>query len=581
MNISKATILAFWKRRKLFIIGFFASVIPATYLMLLTLGYDKGSIILSQNIWSDFQGHIPLIRSFSQGNNILLESPTFSGELIRYHFGFYFVVALLELLGVRIDIAINALSIVGFAGLLALVYLGATKLSGKIVAGLIAVILILFNSSLSWYYYLSDSFLGLKSIGEIMGNKVFGSFGPYDDNIISAFWSLNVYIHQRHLAFAFVIFALAWILISLPHSSSKKLVALVLIALLSWVNIAVLAMLFVAISITIFSQYLHKQSWKKSLITLLLGILLSFPSLLLIMFSSTTSTSEGIRFLPGFIYYGTTWHEFAIEDKFLRWIVYWFMNLGLLPIISFFGFLILKPSLRSNIKNKKEAVFYFLKSIFASNRLPFLVAWAIFIIANIFVFARDPATNHKFINLVIIIWSVYAAAFIVKLLKGKTMVFGVLLILILTAGGFFDLWPIVNANKHTWKDIPASDTAIWIKNNTAPESVFLNITSDFNPVMSTGRRLYFGPEYINWSLGYNTLRRLAEMQVIISGGLDQDEMCSFVQRNKIDYVIMTSAPDTYLERNIDYEYFRNTFDLLFSNEIGYYFIYDAKSPCSI
>ncbi|KXK08317.1 MAG: hypothetical protein UZ20_WS6002000845 [candidate division WS6 bacterium OLB21] len=90
MNISKATILAFWKRRKLFIIGFFASVIPATYLMLLTLGYDKGSIILSQNIWSDFQGHIPLIRSFSQGNNILLESPTFSGELISLSFWILF-----------------------------------------------------------------------------------------------------------------------------------------------------------------------------------------------------------------------------------------------------------------------------------------------------------------------------------------------------------------------------------------------------------------------------------------------------------------------------------------------------------
>ena len=44
------------------------------------------------------------------------------GEPIRYHFGFYALVGLLERLGVRIDWAVNIPSALGFSALLILLY---------------------------------------------------------------------------------------------------------------------------------------------------------------------------------------------------------------------------------------------------------------------------------------------------------------------------------------------------------------------------------------------------------------------------------------------------------------------------
>jgi hypothetical protein len=88
------------------------------WLMFSTFGYKDGEILISSRIWSDFLSHLPLIRSFSMGQNFPPEYPLFPGYPIIYHFGFYLFVGLLERTGMRIDIALNILSSIGFAGLL-------------------------------------------------------------------------------------------------------------------------------------------------------------------------------------------------------------------------------------------------------------------------------------------------------------------------------------------------------------------------------------------------------------------------------------------------------------------------------
>src|SRR5258708_453113 len=68
------------------------------YLMIHTFSYDtnKHQIIMGSRVWSDFGAHIPLIRSFSLGNNWPPEYPLFPGEKIRYHFLFYAIAGILE-----------------------------------------------------------------------------------------------------------------------------------------------------------------------------------------------------------------------------------------------------------------------------------------------------------------------------------------------------------------------------------------------------------------------------------------------------------------------------------------------------
>src|SRR3990167_8445967 len=92
------------------------------WLMFSTFGYKDGSILIAAKARSDFGSHIPLIRSFSLGDNFPPEFPLFPGEPIKYHFLFYLVVGLLERVGVRIDYALNLPSALSFSFLLITIY---------------------------------------------------------------------------------------------------------------------------------------------------------------------------------------------------------------------------------------------------------------------------------------------------------------------------------------------------------------------------------------------------------------------------------------------------------------------------
>ena len=93
------------------------------WLMFSTFSYENGSMLIGSRAWSDFAGHIPLIRSFSFGSNFPPEYPIFPGELIRYHFLFYLMVGMLEKIGLRIDFALNILSSLSFFLLIFSIYL--------------------------------------------------------------------------------------------------------------------------------------------------------------------------------------------------------------------------------------------------------------------------------------------------------------------------------------------------------------------------------------------------------------------------------------------------------------------------
>src|SRR6266699_5240049 len=103
------------------------SLIFSSWLMFHTFGYDNGSMTIAGKAWSDFANHIPLIRSFSFGWNFPPQEPLFAGEPIHYHFIFFMLVGILERMGIRIDWALNLPSLLGFAGLMVMIYFFAKK----------------------------------------------------------------------------------------------------------------------------------------------------------------------------------------------------------------------------------------------------------------------------------------------------------------------------------------------------------------------------------------------------------------------------------------------------------------------
>lgn len=547
----------------------------AFVIMYSTLSYNENGIEVSANIWGDFVNHIPLVRSFSYGDNIPPESPLYSSERIKYHFLFDFMVGMLEKVGFRFDLAMNILSIVGFTGLLIIVYLLAKRIFKANAAGWIAMLLMLFNSSFSWIYYISEKGLGLKSLSEISQNNKYAAFGPYDDKVISAFWTLNVYTNQRHLAFSFAfMFFTLW---AIAYSKRKwaNIAGVVALMLMPWLNKAMLLVLIVLLGLHFLGR---PQSRIRIMVLSLFGGILAFPGLSFLSAQAAFGES-GFRFYPGFLYNGTTWKDININDKSVRWLVYWLLNLGLLPIAAFSGWLSLGRLKLTKVKTLINRLNQIMLLLFSTERVWMLGAIVLFIIANNYVFAPDIATNHKFINFCIIIFNIYASGFLLKLFK-KFFPVAMLLLTSLILGGIFDAFPVFNVPRHTWQDIGNSKATTWVINNTTPDSRFLNLGYDATPAVTAGRRTYYGSEYLNWSVGYKTLERRAILQPITEGKLKKEEVCKFLYEEDLKYIINNGYENDFVDVKINKDYFKENFVSVADNETIFPFtIWSRDASC--
>lgn len=120
-------------------IFFTAVFIFSLWLMWHTFAYHQGTIYIAAKAWSDFAAHLPLIRSFSWGQNWPPQYPLFPGPFIHYHFLFYALVSLLGKSGLVISWALNLPSALVFWGLN--IYTNQRHLA--LAFGLILLILIL------------------------------------------------------------------------------------------------------------------------------------------------------------------------------------------------------------------------------------------------------------------------------------------------------------------------------------------------------------------------------------------------------------------------------------------------------
>lgn len=541
-------LLKFWPE----IIFFTAAFIFSLWLMWHTFDYKNHTFYIAAKAWSDFAAHIPLIRSFSWGQNWPPQYPLFPGPFIHYHFLFYALVGLLEKSGLIISWALNLPSTLAFFSLILTIYFLAKLLFKSHFVSFLSVILFLFNGSFAFLEFFKLHPLSLRTPIEIFKNNVFPSFGPYDGKIVSAFWNLNIYTNQRHLALAFTLLLLILILLLKPITQNQKITfrrAVMLGLLISFMPFLHSAVFIMSLIIFGLLFLLLNDQRKPLFLIILIPTILGIPQIFL---AQGTDATQNFRFNPGYLIAG--------HLTLINFIVYWFLNLGLSV------FLIPLGIFKANLLAKKV----------------FLAFLPLFLIGNLFQFSPEMAANHKFFSLFLIIGNLFTAYFLYllwqKKIGGKILVS--FLVFFLTFSGIIDFFPIKNDFLYAIADAPKNPDIKWIKENTSPQAVFLNSSYLYHPASLAGRKIFLGWPYFAWSAGYDTDKRGIVMKSIYENN-NKKQICQLLFNNKIDYFTVEDTRDDNNLPKIEFYFFQNNFNPIYSNYKNNFKIYEVKSNCSI
>ncbi|KKR82033.1 MAG: hypothetical protein UU29_C0019G0007 [Candidatus Daviesbacteria bacterium GW2011_GWA2_40_9] len=516
------------------------SLIFSFWLMFHTFSDSQGTMQIATKAWSDFSSHIPLIKSFSFGENFPPQYPLFAGPPIHYHFLFYLLVGTLEKVGLRIDWSLNIPSALGFASLLIIIYYFTKKIFNSQAAALLSVIFFLFNGTLSFLYFLRDHPLSLNFFQEIINNQKFPSFGPYDEGLVAAFWNLNIFTNQRHLGLSYgLVLLILWLLLRVKKTIRSGMLIGVSAAMLVYINFAAAGIL------GLFLGWIFLVK-KTSRMPLLLSLFLVTPAVFLLY--RLTNLNSMIVFETGYLVrHPLTWQSI---------VEFWVQNLGLHAILIPIG-LILAPR-----QIKKLLI------------VPLLL---LFLAPNFYRFSSDMINNHKFFNFFIIVggmFSAYAVNQIGRIRRiGPMCLIG--LIFFTTLSGVIDFFPIVNDAEGGLVDYQANPDARYILEHTPRDAVIANSYWFYHPANLVGRPIYSGYTYFTFSYGYNQGKR--EQEIIDVYRADSPQMlCALLDTYRISHIELSNNPEGYLKPNM---HLWNTLPPDYENPTTHLKIFSTRTLC--
>lgn len=542
------------------------------WLMFHTFGYDgkNHNILIASRLWSDFGSHIPLIRSFSLGDNFNLllkgkpEFPIYPGEPIRYHFLFYALVGLLERLGMRLDWALNIPSALGFFFLLFFIYTIAKKLFADTRVAILSVVFFLFNGSLAFFRFFELHPLSINTLNDIRSASTFPAFAPWGPGDVSAFWNLNIYTNQRHLAIGFSIamgFILSILLLEKKTFKRQLPWAIVwggIVGSLPYFHtptLAIMAILF------LMYFFLFGKTRKFFIVAGIVSLLLVLPQLI-----HFPQGPKLMSWYPGYLIHD----ELSVR----RFILYWWQNIGIHAILIPIGFLLIPAQAKKTL----------------------LPLFFIFLGANLFKFSVEVAGSHKFFNFVLILGNMISAFVTVKLWElvylikfhslthlptklVRLLSYSLICVYIffLTLSGVIDFFVVFNDRKGAVADVGNSEIATWIATNTPPSSIFLNSSFLYHPANLAGRKIYMGWPYFVWGNGYlhdrlPIMKRLYESK-------DPAIFCPLLQNANIAYITVEDTTNDLVMPHIEPTYFLNNYQPLYSKKDTTYAIFSTNSLC--
>lgn len=518
-----------------------------------------GDLHLGFTVFSDMSPHTAMMRSFSKGANYPTQYPHYGGEDVKYHFLFQFLAGNLEYLGLPLDLAINIPTTLGFTGFMMILANLAARLFNRFSAGILAVVFVIFRSGLAFFLAFYE---GIRNgtLSKVLEASEFLGFTPNEN---WGLWNFNVYLNQRHLAFALLPAAfLIWYFLEALETGCRKedrgtawpagqfftfsawksrgicaaiTGGILLGALAFWNGAVVIGLLIILFGMAIFSD--AKTDY---LIAAVVTVLLSFLQ--------TRFFIRGNAMSPAFVW------GFIAEDRSLAGVL-WFM----LEVtgVTLAGLLILVWFL-----SRTE------KALAAAFILPVLFA----LCASL---TPDVTVNHKYIMISCDLCAILWGGAVSGLLAGKWLrrMAAVFLTFGLTATGIYDYITVLHMNGEGRELLidTKSDVTEWLVANTSSEDLFLTPWYTVNEITLSGRMMYCGWPYYAWSAGYDTDSRGSLMKLIYTEE-DPDTLRSLVEDAGVDYIVYEDG-ETMDELALQEGTIEEVFEQVYASDNGWLRIY--------
>lgn len=506
----------------------------------------NGEWLVASNTVFDTAHALSLIRSFSWGNTIPYRSPFAAGFPDMYHFMFYFFVAIMEKTGIPLVHAFNMLGALGFALYLMGGFYFAYMIAGKNkIVGVTTMALLLTHSTLTWVFVLFREGL-TPSIAEKLWrlpNYIFA--GPYDGSIISLFFTLNVFVNQRHLGFAI---AGGLFLIVMTHELFKKekiskwvygLMGAIIGSLFLWNFVIAITTMCLVILMGIV-----EKKYRQLLPTLCGFVFVGAMSLLPFAPALQNVLTESIKGN------GNTHAQFSLIHLLRSQAVYWGLNLGFGLIASVIGW--------KYLHNEQKKVF-----------LPFLCLFFAMVVGS--VFGRDEI-SQKVLNF----WNVgfvsLCAYGVVKLWSGGIYrrIITILLFVAMTVSGVIDIMVIKNDFAYPAVTGEMNNRIEHLRLVIPPDAVVLSYKEMFHEVALSGRKQYDG-----FFASPDAAGRQAEEQAIFKAKT-KEELQDALDKTTITYLYVPKKSTADFPYVLDMELYRSALKNVFEDE-GY-ILFDVQSP---
>jgi hypothetical protein len=517
-----------------------ACLIFACWLMFGTLGFKDGAFQIAFKAWADFGANLSLAQSFVLGRNFPTQHPYFPGELIRYHFLFWFQAGNLEFLGLNLVWSVNLLSILSLVALLILIMTLAEILFDSRVVGRLAALLFFFSSSLSYIPFLRAHKSLSGAVSAIRNSTNFLASGyPFRGEDWGAL-TVDVFAIQRHLISGVGLFLVVLIFLvdryqynrqygGLEANAGDKggtfkhlferagnaagsppwffgveikafIFAGILIGALPLWNSAayVSALIVLGCTVLLFPYRLYTG------VLVAVALLVGLPQVLLLSFASAGTQS--------LFHWGYTLADptFPLVLRYVGWT---------------FGF-------------KWLLILVALLSLSATYGRWFIACSSLLVAVFLFQLSTDVFNNHKLLNVWTILANCYAAYALWRI--GRVRIIGPALAVVLTLatvlGGFIDLFPVHN-------DLALSVAyendrlGKWLLTDTRPADVFLTHTLLTHQILFAGRKIFLGYTLFAWSAGYKvTEREIAYRRMFQER--DPAALVRLLNQSKIAYVVI-------------------------------------------
>jgi len=500
-------------------------------------------------IASDFDSHVHQINHMSNVDPWPGVYPLHCGEPNRYHFFYYKIVSIIHNFGFSINTAINGLSIVSWIGLLFFLSYLSWLFTGSLFITGLTPLLIYFNSSLN-FLNLINSFSSLtfkKLWNDFFYHNNFLAFAPYDQGDIAAFWSLHVYLNQRH--FIFGLFLLFFAILILLQKNRNKIHQFIVIGLVTPLLYALHRPCLIGLALFLLFQFFLPSFDKSRKKFLYLGLF----ALLLIGTVSQFLTTP-LTFKP-FYKFGYLW-GYLNGRPWYDIFIYWFKNLGLFLPLLFIGYF------KSTNFIKKSTLSFF----------------ALFIITNTIQFAREMAGNHKFLNIFVLGTIPIALIGLHWIIKKTHYLFMPILLFLICIGGILDQRMLWTSSYIFVPDREQQPLIHYLKNHNDKGCIITN-SLYYNPATWSGHPLYLGWPYFAWGLGYNTEQRTRKLYKLMEAP-NKEEICQFAKTENLHWLIIqkNKQSNAILPPADPLEY-DNLLEPQIVSPLGNYHLYHLFSQC--